>query len=29
MMPPYCTTEKQASQIIAALREAIKGLDRL
>ena len=28
IMPPYCTTEKQASQIIAALRDAIKGLDR-
>ena len=28
IMPPYCTTEKQTSQIFAALREAIRVLDR-
>jgi adenosylmethionine-8-amino-7-oxononanoate aminotransferase len=28
IMPPYCTTEKQASQIIAALRDGIKALAR-
>ncbi|HZO84607.1 MAG TPA: adenosylmethionine--8-amino-7-oxononanoate transaminase [Verrucomicrobiae bacterium] len=28
IMPPYCTTEKQASQIIAALRDGINVLGR-